>query len=116
MLEAKRKVSLLLAGLFLIGSPFATSSAGYLVPVPVSDASVAACVEEIGRHASYPEAGTVRHDVEVEQRRSIGHKLYISTTILEQDSDAVVRQYATVCTVVPDHAPVRFRIREVGQQ
>ena len=104
---------LALTGVVLAVTPFTASRAGYLVAQPVSEASVEACVDKVRQQADYPEAGTVRHDVEVEQRRSIGHKLYISTSILEEGSGKT-RQYATVCTVVPNRAPLDFRIREVG--
>ncbi len=90
-----------------------TASASPFLEVPVDEASVDACVAEIEQHANYAGARRVLHDVEVEQRRSIGHELKITTTILSEPGGAPIRAYATECVVTPRRAPARFRIREV---
>lgn len=90
-----------------------SAMAAPLLTVPVAEGSIEACVAEIGRHANYADATSVRHDVEVEPRRSIGHKLRIATTILDESGGEAIRAYSTVCTVTPEAVPSKFRIREV---
>ena len=85
-----------------------------LMPVAPSPEAIDACVAKILEHAGLGDAVRIKHWVEIEPRRSIGHKLNISTQLLADASDGGTRAYATVCTVTPKKAPLRFEIREVA--
>ncbi len=101
------------AALLLTG---ASVQAQPLMPVDPSPEAIDACVARILEHAGLGDAVRVKHWVEIEQRRSVGHKLNISTQLLPEASDGGTREYSTVCTVTPRKAPLRFEIREVERR
>jgi len=98
------------AALLLIG---ASANAEPLMPVAPAPGAIDACVAKILEHAGLGDAVRIKHWIEIEPRRSIGHKLNISTQLLPEAADGGMREYSTVCTVTPRKAPLRFEIREV---
>jgi len=98
------------AALLLISG---TTHAQPLLPVAPAPEAIDACVAKILEHAGLGDAVRIKHWVEIEPRRSVGHKLNISTQLLAEASDGGTREYSTVCTVTPRNAPLRFEIREV---
>ena len=98
------------AALLLTGG---TAHAEPLMPVAPSPQAIDACVAKILEHTGLGNAVRIKHWVEIEPRRSVGHKLNISTQLLPETSDGSIRAYSTVCTVTPHKAPLRFEIREV---
>lgn len=74
------------------------------------DLEVQSCLAEIGDHADYAGATAVRHEVTVSDRRGIGHRLDIRTSVYSDDGDEAIRAYATKCLVYRDNTPARFEI------
>ena len=102
----------LAAALLLIAG---NAAAAPLLPVAPSPEAIDACVQKILEHAGLRDAVRIKHWIEIEPRRSIGHKLNISTQLFPEDPDGGTRAYSTVCTVTPKKAPLRFEIREVAR-
>jgi len=75
--------------------------------------SVEMCVAEIADHADYATATRVRHDVESEQRHTVGHILRIDTRVYGNADGKLIREYATKCVVGNGNEPYRFKIEEV---
>jgi hypothetical protein len=88
-----------------------SASASSLIDRPVPPASVEACIAEINAQANYTGAARVVHNVDVEQRRPLGHELTIRTLVLKADGETTLRSYATHCTVTPRHVPLQVRIQ-----
>ena len=76
------------------------------------DLEVQSCLAEVGNRADYDGATAVRHEVTVSDRRGIGHRLDIRTSVYSENGDTAIRAYATKCLVYRDHAPARFEISE----
>lgn len=74
---------------------------------------IQSCVAEVGNHADYSNAAKVKHEIVVTERRSIGHKLNIKTSVYSDAGDEAIRAYATRCVVYRDNKPVRFKISEL---
>ncbi len=88
-----------------------SASASPLLERPVPPESVEACVAEINAQANYADAARVVHNVDVKQRRPLGHALTIQTLVLKADGETTLRSYATDCTVTPRHVPLHVEIR-----
>ena len=99
----------------LFGSAFllvaGSASASPMTDRPVPPESVEACVAAINAQADYTGAARIVHNVDVEQRRPLGHELTIRTMVLKADGETRLRSYATECTVTPRHVPLRVHIR-----
>lgn len=92
----------------------AGAQADPLFPKNAPQSTVDLCVQQIGEYANYDDARRVRHKIESEELRSIGHKLRIDTRIYGDAEDQVIREYATTCAVGNSQRPLTFRIRELG--
>ncbi len=68
-----------------------SSSASPMLERPVPPESVEACVAEINARADYTGAARVVHNVDVEQRRPLGHELTIRTMVLNADGQTRLR-------------------------
>jgi hypothetical protein len=99
-----------LATLGLIFS--ASSTANDLSPDLVPKSSVDTCVAEISDYADYTAATRVRHDVESEQRRTVGHILRIDTLVYGDVDGRLLREYTTRCVVGASVEPLYFEIKE----
>lgn len=76
------------------------------------DLEVQSCLAEVSNHADYNGATAVRHEVTVSDRRGIGHRLDIRTSVYADTDDNAIRAYATKCLVYRDNEPARFKISE----
>ncbi len=85
-----------------------------LFPKIAPQSTVDYCVQQIGDHADYNDARQVRHEIESEELRSIGHKLRIDTRVYGDTEDQVIREYATTCIVGNSQRTLAFRIRELA--
>lgn len=99
----------LFVSVFLLAAGAAYASP--LIDRPVSPESVEACVAAINAQANYTGATRVVHNVDVEERRPLGHSLSIETLVLKADGKTPLRSYATECTVTPRHVPLHVSIR-----
>ena len=102
-----RKIALILAG--LLAANVAAAALGDPEAAPQS--SVATCVAAVAENADYAEATLVKHDVYTEERRVSGHKMNIRTIVLDE-GDTVIREYASFCAIDNDDEIRRFRIRQ----
>ena len=92
----------------------AGAQADPLFPKNAPQSTVDFCVQQISEYANYDDARRVRHEIESEELRSIGHKLRIDTRIYGDAEDQVIREYATTCAVGNSERTLTFRIRELG--
>ncbi|MEM8814600.1 MAG: hypothetical protein AAFX56_09100 [Pseudomonadota bacterium] len=90
-----------------------SAAAQPMLPVAPSAEAINACVAKIREHADVSGANRIQHHVESQPRRSLGHKLSISTTVLSQSDEVQPRAYLTVCTVTHRAEPLRFEIEEL---
>lgn len=90
----------------------AASMASDLSPDIAPRSTVDTCVAEISDHADYTAATRVRHDVESEERRTVGHILRIDTLVYGDADGRLLRKYATRCVVGNGPEPLHFEIRE----
>ena len=104
------KLTLTLA---LLTAPALSANAATKYEQAEIEKEVASCVAEVADHADYRDAGQIRHEIEVTDRRTIGHKLNIRTSVYSETGERVIREYATRCIVYRDNKPVRFEISEV---
>jgi hypothetical protein len=74
--------------------------------------TVDTCVAEISDRADYTAATRIRHDVESEQRRTVGHILNIDTLVYGDTDGRLLRTYATRCVVGAGPEPLYFEIKE----
>ena len=75
------------------------------------DAQVDACVAAVTDGANLSDARRVRHDIETLDRRNIGYKLVIDTSVY---GDAgLLREYRAVCVVSFKKTPRSFEMVEV---
>jgi len=100
--------SLAALGLFFSAAANANSWFPELAP----QSTVDMCVAQIADHADYTAAARVRHEIESEQRRSVGHTLRIDTLVYGGSDGKLIREYATKCVVGNGLEPVKFVIRE----
>ena len=77
--------------------------------------SVESCLAEVNNKADFSAAGSVRHDIETEQRRVSGHTMRIRTQVIGIDGDTVVREYATHCAINDSDEIKRFTMRRKGE-
>ncbi len=102
-----RKIALILAG--LLAANVAAAAPGDPEAAPQS--SVATCVAAVAENADYADASIVKHNVETEERRVSGHKMNIRTIVLDE-GETVIREYASFCAIDDDDEIRRFRIRQ----
>jgi len=104
---------------FLVGLLAALGSAGAnAVPAfeqPLPKSAIDACVGAIDDRADFAGASRVRHVVDGHKRRALGHKLYIDTSVFDDRTGAVLRQYETTCIVTRGDTPYRIRFGEVAE-
>jgi hypothetical protein len=105
-------IALATLGLLLSAAATADSWSAELAP----QSTVDMCVAEIAEHADYSEAARVRHEIESEQRRTVGHTLRIETLVYGGTDGKLIREYATRCVVGNGLEPVRFVIKEAGSR
>ena len=106
-----KQVTTTLAALGLLFS--AGAQADSLSPTIAPKSTVDYCVSQIADHADYTDATRVRHEVESDKRRSIGHILRIDTRVYGDAGDELIREYATTCAVGNSQRPLSFRIKEI---
>lgn len=104
------KQAVAVAGLVVSGSAFAMP--GFSEQAPAS--SIDVCVAQISDNANYERAGRVRHEVDSQARRVGGHTIHVETTVFNEDSGEVIREYATVCAVNDKQETKKFRMKEKG--
>ena len=92
----------------------AGAQADPLFPQTAPQSTVDFCVQQISDYADYNDARVVRHEIESEELRSIGHKLRIDTRVYGDTEDQLIREYATTCSVGNSQRTLAFRIRETG--
>ena len=80
------------------------------------DGDVDLCVAEIQAHADYTGAGRVRHHVESSKRNTVGYSLKIDTTVYADIDGEAIRAYKAVCVVTSGKKPLKFTIREIGDE
>jgi len=109
----KRSTTIALNSMAVVGLFFsAAASANSWLPELAPQSTVDMCVAEIADHADYSEAARVRHEIESEQRRTVGHTLRIDTRVYGGNDGKLIREYATKCVVGKGLEPVKFVIRE----
>ena len=108
-----RNVPLAVALFFSASSVLAAAPGGTVYEQAQLNEEIQSCIAEVATHANYDNASQVRHEIVVTERRSIGHKLDIQTSVFSDAGDEAIRSYASRCIVYRDNKPVRFRIKEV---
>jgi len=106
----KTTTLLTVAALITTLPAIAAPAAGTIYEQAQLELEIRSCVAEVGDHADYDGASRVRHEVTVSDRRGVGHKLDIRTSIYAAGDDQLIRAYATRCVVYRDNPPVRFEI------
>jgi len=101
-----------LAALGLIAIGGTALAAGFHEVAPERDINL--CVSEIGSHADYTGAIRVRHEVESRKRRTVGYSLTIQTSVFADNDSEAVREYRAICVVAGGEAPLKFKIKAVG--
>ncbi len=110
MRHQKNALKITLAALSL---SFSTASvADNLSPDIAPQSTLDTCVAEISDHADYTAATRVRHDIESEERRTVGHILKIDTRVYGDADGKLLREYATRCVVGNGPEPLHFEIKE----
>ena len=109
-----KQVMTTLAAMGLLFSAGANADALFQKPAPQS--TIDLCVTQIADRANYDGATRVRHEVESQERRTIGHELRIDTRVFGDIEDEVIREYATICAVGHSQRPLSFRIKEVDTE
>jgi len=105
--------NLLMITLATLGLFFsASATANDLSPDLAPKSTVDRCVAEISDHADYTAATRVRHDVESEERRTVGHILRIDTLVYGDTDGRLLREYKTRCVVGASIEPLYFEIKE----
>ena len=77
------------------------------------DDEISSCVVAVADHANYSDATRVRHAVVSVKERAVGYRLAIETSVYNEDSDASIREYATLCIVNGSDDPMQFSISEI---
>jgi len=105
-----KTITLLTAAALFTALPVLAAPAGTIYEQADLELEIRSCVAQVGDHADYDGASRVRHEITVSDRRGVGHKLDIRTTIYAAGDDQLIRAYATRCVVYRDNQPVRFEI------
>ena len=100
--------ALAVLGMFLS----AGSMANDLSPDTAPQSTIKICVAEISDFADYTAATRVRHEVDSEKRRTIGHILRIDTLVYGDTDGRLLHKYVSKCVVGNGPEPVRFEIKE----
>lgn len=74
-------------------------------------AQIDACVAAVNEGADLRDASRVRHEIETLDRRSVGYKLLIDTTVYGEVGK--LREYRAVCVVTHRDTPRSFEMHEV---
>ncbi len=90
----------------------ANSTASDLSPDIAPQSTIKMCVAEISDFADYTAATRVRHEVDSEKRRTIGHVLRIETLVYGDADGRLLHKYVSKCVVGNGVEPVRFEIKE----
>ena len=105
----KTVISLTLMGLFVMASPsFAATAQESGLENEVNQ-----CVAEVRSRMNWEGASHVKHVVVAIERRTVGHKLKISTSVFGQTDADTIRAYAAECIVNGNNDPLQFAINEV---
>ena len=106
----KTVISLTLLGLFVMASPSnaATPEESGL------ENEVNQCVAEVRSRMNWEGATHVRHEVIAIERRTVGHKLKISTSVFGETDAETIRAYAAECVVNGNNDPLQFDFGEVS--
>ena len=109
----RNRKNVLMISLATMGLIFSASSmANDLFSDVAPKSTVDTCVAEISSHADYTAATRVRHDVESEERRTVGHILRIDTLVYGDVDGKLLREYTTRCVVGTSVEPLYFEIKE----
>ncbi len=73
---------------------------------------VNACVAEVRDHANFEDAIRVRHDIVAIERRTVGYRMNITTSVYSDAAAEAIRAYATTCVVNGNNKPMKFSISE----
>lgn len=90
----------------------ANSTASDQSPEIAPQSTIKICVAEISDFADYTAATYVRHEVDSQKRRAIGHILWIDTLVYGDADGKLLHKYVTKCVVGNGAEPVRFEIKE----
>jgi len=106
----KTVISLALLGLFVMASPSnaATAKESGL------ENEVNQCVAEVRSRMNWEGASHVKHVVVAIERRTVGHKLKISTSVFGKTDADSIRAYAAECIVNGNNDPLQFDFDEVS--
>ena len=106
----KTAISLTLMGLFVMASPSnaATGEESGL------ENEVNQCVAEVRSRMNWDGATHVKHVVVAIERRTVGHKLKISTSVFGETEAETIRAYAAECIVNGNNDPLRFHFDEIS--
>lgn len=107
-MNRKIVLSLTLIGLFAANLAFAMPA--FEVEAPQS--SVDACVAEVAHNADYSDASSVLHKVASKPRSVSGFTVSIRTIVYGDDTDNVVREYASHCAINRLEQIRSFKIRQ----
>lgn len=109
MKNHKTVISLTLIGLFAANVAFALPEFQKEAP----QSSIDICVAEVDGYAYLKDAKSVTHNVETKERRVSGHKMHIQTLVYGE-SEEVIREYASSCSINGQDEVLRFRIHQKG--
>jgi hypothetical protein len=106
----KTAISLTLMGLFVMASPSnaATPQESGL------ENEVNQCVAEVRSRMNWEGASHVKHVVVAIERRTVGHKLKISTAVFGGTDADTIRAYAAECIVNGNNDPLQFDFDEIN--
>lgn len=102
----KAILSLALTGLFVLAAPAGAAT--------VEESGIAnevkSCVAEVRERLDYSDATRIRHDVKAIERRTVGYRLKIRTSVYGEAEGKAIRAYAATCVVNGDNVPLSFSI------
>ena len=110
MMNRKTAVSLTLVGLFAANIAFALPEFEKEAP----QTSIDSCVAQVDSYANLEDAKAVIHNVETKERRVSGHNMHIQTLVYG-DSEDVIREYTSSCSINGQDEILRFRIHQKGE-
>lgn len=106
----KTAISLTLIGLFVMASP---SNAETVEESGLKN-EVNQCVAEVRSRMNWEGASHVKHFVVAIERRTVGHKLKISTSVFGETEVATIRAYAAECIVNGNNDPLQFKFDQIS--
>jgi hypothetical protein len=108
--RSKAVISLTMIGLFAV----AGSAAAATVAESGLESEVNSCVAEVRERLDYSDATRVRHDIVAIERRTVGYKLKIDTSVYGEAEGEAIRAYAATCVVNGNNKPLQFTISETS--